>query len=462
MSYTITKTNGSLLGINGTILDGTINTDFTSLTLIGRNYANYGQLVAENFVHLVENFAYGTEPSNSLAGQIWWNTSDKRLRVATADGGPWKVISSATTLSIISYPAGPSNPIQGDLWWETDYNQLYGYSGSAWILIGPQRNNSGAIWEQIYDISNEPHDVVSIKLDGVRTAIISQDAAFTPNVSIAGYSGDILPGYNMSSADTIWGLANNASYLGGNPASSHWRNTTNNSGTGTLTIVNDSGITVGLGGDLTLNVDGTDAQILNNTNGGALSFYTKATGSSVQYLTITSSGTVEVAANPTTNLGVATKQYIDNKFYDTVLYGVPVAPTAPAGTSNTMIATTEFVTSGLSGLYPYKIYQNNTWVWVNDTGSNGSANIVMDGTTVLTASASGVNLFNGATAATQPDTYNGSGNARVATTQFVKTASTWWGNASHRSAKWVSTDAPDPGINDIGSNNGDFWFQREA
>jgi hypothetical protein len=86
----------------------------------------------------------------------------------------------------------------------------------------------------------------------------------------------------------------------------------------------------------------------------------------------------------------------------------------------------------------------------------------MDGVTVATASSSGFNLQNGATAVTQTDTYNGAGNARVATTQFVKTASTWWGNASHRSAKWVSTDEPDPGVNDVGSNNGDFWFQREA
>jgi hypothetical protein len=67
MSYTITKTDGTTLG---TILDGTINTSFTSLTLIGRNYANYGQLIANNLVKLVENFAYSSSPSNPLAGQL--------------------------------------------------------------------------------------------------------------------------------------------------------------------------------------------------------------------------------------------------------------------------------------------------------------------------------------------------------------------------------------------------------
>ncbi len=54
MSYTITKTDGTTLG---TILDGTINTSFTSLTLIGRNYANYGQLIANDLEALLENFA---------------------------------------------------------------------------------------------------------------------------------------------------------------------------------------------------------------------------------------------------------------------------------------------------------------------------------------------------------------------------------------------------------------------
>ena len=99
----------------------------------------------------------------------------------------------------------------------------------------------------------------------------------------------------------------------------------------------------------------------------------------------------------------------------------------------------------------------NTFISVNDTGV-GNAFISIDGSIVATATASGFNLQNGATAITQPDTYNGSGNSRVATTQFVKTAATWWGG----SAKFVSTDAPNAGVNDNGSNDGDFWFQLSS
>jgi hypothetical protein len=118
-----------------------------------------------------------------------------------------------------------------------------------------------------------------------------------------------------------------------------------------------------------------------------------------------------------------------------------------------MIATTEFVINN-SGFFTNKIYQGDSYMEILDTGT-GSANLVVDGTSVMTASQSGVNLRNGALAVTQPDVYNGTGNTRVATTQFVKNATQWWGG----SAKYVSTDAPQLGVNDAGSNNGDFWFQ---
>ena len=129
------------------------------------------------------------------------------------------------------------------------------------------------------------------------------------------------------------------------------------------------------------------------------------------------------------------------------------AITAPLGTANTMIATTEFVVNN-SGFYKYKIFQGDSHMWFSDSGV-GSANLVIDSTTVLTATSSGVVLNNGATASTQGQTYNTTGNSLIATTQFAKTATTWWGG----SAKFVSNAAPAAGVNDIGSNDGDFWFQ---
>lgn len=152
-------------------------------------------------------------------------------------------------------------------------------------------------------------------------------------------------------------------------------------------------------------------------------------------------------------MGVATKGYVDNSFINAALTGVSTAITAPAGTANAMIATTAFVINN-AGLFSYKIYQGNSHLWINDSGP-GAANLVLDGTTVMTATATGVSLNTGATAATVIQTYNATGNSTIATTQYAKTASTWWGG----SAKFVSNVAPVAGVNDIGSNDGDFWFQ---
>lgn len=83
MAYTIVKSDGQVLT---TIADGQINTTSSSLGLPGRNYAGYGQVLDENFVYLVENFASTTPPVNPLRGQLWFNTNNNILYVCPADG----------------------------------------------------------------------------------------------------------------------------------------------------------------------------------------------------------------------------------------------------------------------------------------------------------------------------------------------------------------------------------------
>jgi hypothetical protein len=449
MAYIIRKTNGTTLG---TILDGTVDTAQTSLTLVGRNYSNYGQIMTDNLVALIENFAYDIEPSNPLDGQLWWDTSAKLLKVYT--GTYFKIISSATAQNSDTVGA-PSTVVAGDIWWDTYAEQLYVYDGTTpynvagWKLVGPvwsiRNGESGALWEQIIDTSSITHNVVSLYIDGTRTAIINQDSEFTPQTAITGFTS-IKTGHNLRSSHTLWGTANNASYLGGVIASNYLRTDTNNSSTGNLRIINDSGITIGAGLDLSLSVSGVNASITNNSTNGDINLVTNST----TYLTINgTTGVVEVAADPTTLLGVATKNYVDDSFVDATLTGISTAITMPVDTANTAIATTEFVVNN-SGFLKNKIYQGNSFIEIIDSGT-GSANLAIDGTSVLTASASGVNLIAGATAATQTQIYTSTGNAAVATTQYVRTAGQWWGG----SAKFVSTSAPNSGQ----GNDGDFWFQ---
>jgi hypothetical protein len=457
----MTLPNGTTLG---TIADGTVDNTTTSLTLIGRNYSNYGQIMVTDQLAQLVNFSKTTSPSSPQAGQLWWDSGNTLLKAWT--GTVWKNVGGATSQS-----TAPSTTIAGDLWWDSTNQQLYVYNGTSpynaagWILVGPQRNGSGAVWEQLLDSSSVAHDVLSIKLDGVRTAIISADT-FTLGTAISGFGTVIRAGYNMNTSDTIWGTANNASYLGTYPAANYFRNDLNNVGYGSLSLQSNTGVILGSVGNFIANVHSTtgSAQIWNLNQGANISLHVNTPSGSIKALAAYGAdGRIYLAGDPTSALGAATKQYVDNSFINASLTGVSTAVTAPAGTANTMIATTAFVLNG-SGFQTNKIYApginvaaSNTYISVNDTGI-GNAIVVMDGVTVATATKDGFNLFSGATAVTQPDTYNGTGNAAVATTQFVKTATTWWGG----SAKFVSNAAPSAGVNDAGSHDGDFWFQLSS
>lgn len=96
MAYTIIKSNGTVLT---TIPDGTINTTSTSLGLVGKNFAGYGQTIDTNFVRQLENFASSTPPANPLRGQLWYNTTNNTMYVCPSDGetdaNQWLALTSA-------------------------------------------------------------------------------------------------------------------------------------------------------------------------------------------------------------------------------------------------------------------------------------------------------------------------------------------------------------------------------
>ena len=81
MTYSVRRTNGQSLV---DVAPGTIDTS-RSLTLIGKNYAGYGALIAENFIHQLENFANSSAPNNPLRGQLYYDTTEGSLKVFTGD-----------------------------------------------------------------------------------------------------------------------------------------------------------------------------------------------------------------------------------------------------------------------------------------------------------------------------------------------------------------------------------------
>jgi len=205
MSYTINLTNGSNL-IPGGLSDGSTDTTHTSLTLIGKNFANYGQFLNDNFVHLLENFANTSSPANPLKGQLWWDQTNNVLKVYS--GNSWKISTGATSAPFATPPTDLS-ALGGDLWFDTTNNQLKVYSGSNWITVGPAATtatgNTGAIPDLMSDTSGGTHIVIKLVFSNTLYAVISKDTFSTTQ---SGFSPTVVAGINFSTvASPSWAIS---------------------------------------------------------------------------------------------------------------------------------------------------------------------------------------------------------------------------------------------------------------
>jgi len=308
MAYTINKTNGAVLS---TISDGTVDTT-TDLTLIGKNYAGYGEFQNENFVKLLENFANSSAPSSPLAGQMWWDTSNSLLKVYT--GTAFKTVSSSTASA-----SSPSGSVTGDLWWDTTNGQLKVYNGSSFTTIGPAftsgTGTSGAIVETVTDSGATDHVVVKLYVNNTVVGTISKDAQFTPQAAISGFA-TIDPGIQISSTVSgakLHGTSTDSDALGGVAAANYLRSNASDSTSGVLSILNDTGLVVGVDSDLTVGVSGSNVQVKNVSSDGDIIFNVNDGGVDTTALTIDgATARVLLAGAPTASLHAATKAYVDS------------------------------------------------------------------------------------------------------------------------------------------------------
>ncbi len=229
MAYQVDKFNGTFLT---SVEDGTIDST-TDLRLVGKNYAGYGEVQNENFVHLMENFSNTTPPPKVIIGQIWYDSANKKLKFY--DGAKFRLAGGAEVST-----SAPTGLQIGEFWWDSSAKQLYAYTGTEYVLVGPEASpdlGQSAVQTQVVkDTLNNNHTIVKILSGGKVMTIVSQDE-FTLNSSVNPIADFTLIKQGVTLAKTnsttgvstdnhrFWGTASDSDRLGGFPASTYLRST---------------------------------------------------------------------------------------------------------------------------------------------------------------------------------------------------------------------------------------------
>jgi len=306
MPYIINTYNGTQIAV---VQDGTVD-NTTDVKLVGKNYAGFGEIINENFVHILESFAGANQPPNPLAGQVWYDSANRVIKFY--DGNRFRIAGGAEI--------GPNQPVglaRGDLWWETDGEQLYVYNGEDFILIGPVSTGGEGVSQVtsrvVKDVSANDRTILTFTVNDEVMGVVAKDE-FTLDSSrnpIAGFSA-VKKGFNLASDITIPGIryhgtAVNADNLGGIPAAQYVLNSGLQSFADLVKFLNDEGLTVGNGQDLKLHITGGDQANITNQVGNTINFNVN-TGTGSANVAKFSNNTFIPASNNTGSIGsVATR-----------------------------------------------------------------------------------------------------------------------------------------------------------
>jgi len=297
MAYTIQFTDSSNKDPI-VVEDQTINTE-TTIGFPGKNSTGYGQVIAEDLLHLLENFASPTEPSRPVEGQLWYNNDTNQLLIY--DSTNW--VPAGGLRKSINQP-DPVEALDGDLWVDTDNQQLYLFSGSTWILVGPTFSeglSTGTFPTTIVGQDNIEYTVLEVQVKAQVVAIIAFDT-FVPKATITGFAATtIRPGINLATRDTDGDGQNNVKFFGtaekaeslivnnlSVPAGNFLRGDAESTTTFPLNIQNNSGIAYGINAEMNIGIEGSAGVIQHNIEGSNVDVRVRNAGSSSTVLRVDS------------------------------------------------------------------------------------------------------------------------------------------------------------------------------
>lgn len=148
MAYIVNFTDGSKTPIS--VVNNGVDTS-TDIGLLGRGHENYGEIMAENLLHMMEHFAGPLAPNKPVEGQLWYDSNSNQMKYlydTLENNGDWKGIATMMVQNVEPVGFGEDD---GQFWLNDDDGKLYFYYNGAWIHL----NQDFVRRDEFSDLANQ-------------------------------------------------------------------------------------------------------------------------------------------------------------------------------------------------------------------------------------------------------------------------------------------------------------------
>jgi hypothetical protein len=271
MPYQVDRYNGTIFS---TVPDQTVDSSSCDIKLVGKNYAGYGEIQNENFLHLLEHFRSEFAPRRPIVGQIWYDELNNKLKFRDYTN-TWKttaIVDVSTTA-----PTGLAARDKGNVWYNDTLKQINVWDGTNYVVIGPEIavnfGETKLTSSTIRDNGNTQHAIIKIYSDDEVIGTISNEEYGIGDVDeIDGFT-TIKKGITLintpasgvtSSTHRFWGTASNALKFDGKTTADFVLRT------GSGSTFDDTGFSVGNDSDIKIFVEDTNKPVISNQVGSSI------------------------------------------------------------------------------------------------------------------------------------------------------------------------------------------------